>query len=329
MPSIAHQAKYRESVVKYSYKYGVNKAISQYHESKSTIYNWRKAYKEGGNNQKALEGKSRRPHSHSNAHTDQEITLIKNLRRRNPNIGLQDLWLKARDRGYTRTMQGLSKLLERLNCATSPKSIPSPTCKKKGSYKAYKQPGDCIQIDVKEVPKECIGDNLKEQYGIDKIYQYTAIDVVTRLRIVEGYLEQNTYNSRDFLLKAISFYKAHGIEVKLVQTDNGPVFTKRFISKKKDDLTLFELKLKQLNIRYKRIKPHTPEHNGIVERSHGEDQRKFYSEVIRLNKPFTDMNNFNKRLKAHQKRYNNRGMRPLSYLSPLETLKVFLWLKNQ
>lgn len=115
----------------------------------------------------------------------------------------------------------------------------------------------------------------------------------------------------------------------MVQTNSGPVFTKRFISKKKNDLTLFELKIKQLNIRYKRIKPHTPEHNGIVERSHGEDQRKFYSEVIRLNKPFTDMNNFNKRLKAYQKRYNNRGMRPLGYLSPLETLKIFLWLKNQ
>ncbi len=326
MSSIAHIGKYRESVVKYAKKNSVAKAIGEYGEGKSTIYNWIKLYDESGGDYKALYNKSRRPHSHPNAHTEEEITLIRNLRRRNPNIGLQDLWLKATKRGYTRTIQGLAKLLKRLGCTTAPKTTPSPTCKKKVSHDRYRKPGDCIQIDVKEVPTECLSEALKEHYGVRKLYQYTAIDVISRLRIIEGYLEQNTYNSNDFLLKVISFYKAHGIEVRLVQTDNGSIFTKRFISKKKDDKTLFELTLMQLNIKYKTIKPHTPEHNGKVERSHREDQRKFYSEIIRQNKLFIDMEDFKKRLKAHQKRSNNRGMRPLGYLSPLEHLRIHLWL---
>lgn len=274
----------------------------------------------------SLANESRRPKSHPNAHTATEITLIKNLRKRNPNIGLQDLWLKACDRGYTRTMPGLAKLLRRLGCPTDQRTTPSPTCKKKPIYGGAKAPGDCVQIDVKEVPADCLSDALKEHYQVYKLYQYTAIDTYSRLRFLEGYLEQNTYISKQFLLSTLSFYKAHGIEVKMVQTDNGPVFTKRFLTPKEDKLSLFEQELRKRHIRYKTIKTYTPKHNGKVERSHREDQKRFYSEIVRLNRPLIDMNDFKRRLKAHQNRSNHRGMRPLHYLSPIQFLKIYFWL---
>lgn len=327
--SITQEMRYRDSVLRYADKYGIKKAAVQFNEPEKTIYRWRKKWLTSGKDIYALANGSRRPNSHPNTHTEAEITLIRNLRRRNPNIGLQDLWLKARERGYTRTMPGLAKLLKRLGCPTEQKVIPSPACKQKPIYNASKAPGDCVQIDVKEVPKECLSIDFAEHYQTTKIYQYTAIDTFSRLRILEGYLEQNTYNSRLFLLIVLSFYKSHGIEVKMVQTDNGPVFTNRFLTTNRDKLTLFEQELKKQRIRYRTIKTYTPKHNGKVERSHKEDQRRFYSEIIRLNKLITDITDFKRRLQAHQKRSNNRGMRPLSYLSPLEFLRIYFWLHDR
>ncbi|MDR3125764.1 MAG: DDE-type integrase/transposase/recombinase [Candidatus Nomurabacteria bacterium] len=181
--------------------------------------------------------------------------------------------------------------------------------------------GERVQIDVKYVPMECLSPKLLAVAPYTKFYQYTAIDEYSRLRILEGYDEHNTYSSSQFLKVVVSFYKAHSIVVECVQTDNGTEFTKRLLAKDDRNLSAFELAAKQLNVRLKYIKPHTPKHNGKVERSHREDQRLFYSEVIRLNKPFTELDDFKRRLKYHQSRTNHRPMRPLGYLSPMEYLR--------
>ena len=62
-----------------------------------------------------------------------------------------------------------------------------------------------------------------------------------------------------------------------VQTDNGFEFTNRFSNSKRDLQTLFEKTAAELGIRHKLIRPYTPRHNGKVERSHREDQKRFYS----------------------------------------------------
>lgn len=43
---------------------------------------------------------------------------------------------------------------------------------------------------------------------------------------------------------------------------------------------------------YKTIKTYTPKHNGKVERSHREDRRRLYSEMIRLDQLLTDIGSF-------------------------------------
>ena len=87
---------------------------------------------------------------------------------------------------------------------------------------------------------------------------------------------------------------------------------------------MFEITARRLNVKLKRIKPHTPKHNGKAERSHREDQKLFYSEIIRLNRLITDEESLRKRLKRHQDKTNNRAMRPLNYLSPKQYLKQYL-----
>ena len=315
--------KYRLNAIKSLEKFGPQRAAANYHTSPSNIYRWRKVYKESGNDIEALRSKSRRPKHHPNAHTETEIKLIKDMRRRNPNIGLQDFWIKLQKRGYTRTMQGLEKALKRLQIPTNPKSKRSPTCKKNKPYEQMKYPGERIQIDVKYVPKECLSSEFIEKYGSTYLFQYTAIDEYSRYRILCGYREHNTYSSSLFLCQVVSAFKALGIEVKCIQIDNGAEFTKQFMTKEINNHSMFEVTARRLKVKVKRIKPHTPRHNGKVERSHREDQKLFYSEIIRLNHLITDENDFKRRLKRHQDRTNNRPMRPLNYLTPKQYLERY------
>jgi hypothetical protein len=245
--------------------------------------------------------------------------MIRNLRRRNPNIGLTDLWHKLRQKGYTRSQMGLNKALRRLGTPTNPSSNPSPTYKPK-PYEQMTAPGERVQIDVKYVPIECIASSAFCKNPYFKLFQYTAIDEYSRLRILEGYDEHNTYTSMMFLKSVVSFYKAHGIAVECVQVDNGSEFTKRLQAKQDSNLSSFELMAKQMNIRVKHIKPRMPRHNGKVERSHREDQKLFYSKVAGSKREFKGLYDFRSKLKRHQNYTNNRPMRPLGFLSPLDYL---------
>lgn len=327
--SIPQEVKYRAKTIAYAEKYGVAKAAANYHTSEKNIYRWRKILKENDGNILSLENKSRRPKSHPNEHTTEEIKLIRDMRRRNPNIGLQDLWIKLQTRGYTRTEPALLKVLKRLEMPTKPQTKPSPTCRRNKPYEPAKYPGQKLQIDVKYVPTECLSAEFKEKYIGSKLYQYTAIDEYSRYRILCGYREHNTYSSSLFLCQVVSTFKALGIEVKCVQTDNGMEFTKQFLAKDKNNHSMFEDTARRLKVKLKRIKPGTPKHNGKVERSHREDQKLFYSEMIRLNHLITDENDFKRRLKRHQDKTNNRPMKPLNFMSPKQVLEQYKQKNNE
>ena len=137
-------------------------------------------------------------------------------------------------------------------------------------YEPMTHPGERIQIDVKVVLKRCIADPEL------RLYQYTAIDEYFRYRVLGAYAEQSTYSLADFLKRVVLEFTRKGIEVECIQTDNGLEFTNRF-SIAKNKPTLVEETARQLGIRHKLIRPYTPRHNGKVERSHREDQKRFYS----------------------------------------------------
>lgn len=306
MNSITQEMRFRQSIMKYSEKYGVKRASRKYNKSRSYIYFW-KARWDG--TVESLAEQSKRPHHHPNEHTPDELKLIRDMRRRNPKLGLTELWHRLRKRGYTRRVESLYRVLKRL--ALLPQSPAKPTYKPK-PYEQMTYPGERIQIDVKFVPVGCLAN--KEQ----KLYQYTAIDEFSRLRFVYGYEEHSTYSSADFLIRAVKWYKRRGIRIECVQTDNGPEFTTRFIQGLKEKLTLFQNTAAKLGIYHKLIKPYTPRHNGKVERSHREDHNKFYS-----CHSFSSCGDLNKQLKVHLAQSNHRPMRPLGWLSPVEFLSNY------
>lgn len=298
--------RYRQSLLTYASKYGVSRASRKYNKCRSYIYFWLKRW---DGSLESLACQSRRPHSHPNQHTEAEVKLIRDMRRRNPQLGMIELWHRLRKRGYTRRPESLFRLMRRLGM------FPQPKPKKKYLPKPYEQmqyPGQRVQIDVKVVPRACIADQEL------RLFQYTAIDEFSRLRFLSAYDEQSTFSSADFLRKAAAFYKRHGITIKCTQTDNGFEFTNRFSNSKRNIPTLFEETAQHLGIRHKLIRPYTPRHNGKVERSHREDQKLFYS-----THRFFSLADFGAQLTGHQNRTNNRPMHPLNWLSPKEYLSAF------
>jgi hypothetical protein len=134
-----------------------------------------------------------------------------------------------------------------------------------------------------------------------------------------AYPEQSTYSSADFLKRAVKWFARRGVHVECIQTDNGFEFTNRFSPSKKHLLTLFEATAAQLHIRHKLIRPYTPRHNGKVERSHREDQKRFYNKHH-----FYSLADFENQLSIYLRRSNNMPMRPLHWLSPSEFLQSIL-----
>ena len=137
-------------------------------------------------------------HHHPNEHSDQEIALIRRMRKRRPNTGLVRFWVRLRKKGYTRSLAGLYRFMKRLELKTS--KFKKPVYQPK-PYQQATFPGENVQIDVKVIPSACIVGQTKEQ--AEKMYQYTAIDECTRFRFIAAFKEQSTYSSMRFLQQLI------------------------------------------------------------------------------------------------------------------------------
>lgn len=138
--SITQDMKYRQSLMKYAEKYGVSCASRKYNKGRSYIYFW-KARWDG--TVESLSCQSRRPHSHPNQHTEEELKLIRDMRRRNPTLGLPELWYRLKLRGYTRRPESLFRVLRRLGMTPQPK--PKKPYKPK-PYEQMQYPGQRVQV---------------------------------------------------------------------------------------------------------------------------------------------------------------------------------------
>lgn len=306
MNTITQTMRFRQAIIKESLKNGVTKAAIKYKVNRQYVYRWRKRY---DGTLQSLADKSHRPHHHPNQHTEAELKLISDMRKRNPNAGLVVFWVKLMQRGYTRSITGLYRVLRKQGEMAvklpNPKYIPKP-------YEQMQYPGQRIQIDVKFVPDACLVGDAEGK----KFYQYTAIDEYSRFRYLEAFEEHSTYSSTVFLHHVL---KKFPFKVECVQTDNGMEFTKSLANTQNPTLTMFEKHLKQLGIRHKLIKPYTPRHNGKVERSHRKDNEYFYA-----THKFYSFDDFAKQLKVHNYNYNKFPMRPLHWKAPINYVKAFI-----
>lgn len=125
------------------------------------------------------------------------------------------------------------------------------------------RPGELIHLDIKSlgcfnkpghrVTKERKG-NRNQGAGWECVH--VAIDDATRLAYVEVLTDQKRGTTTAFLVRALRWFKARGIQVERVMTDNGSPYVSR----------LFAKALRWLGIRHIRTRPYTPRTNGKAER---------------------------------------------------------------
>ena len=138
--------------------------------------------------------------------------------------------------------------------------------------KAMLRTGELVEIDVKYVPGPVAG---------KRYYQYTAIDCASRWRHLAVYEEQINGSSICFLKEVIERFPR---PITAIKTDNHSTFTNYYTGmNKRSDMTVktlhsLDLFCREQNIVHYLIDPGKPAQNGKVERSHREDQEKFYDE---------------------------------------------------
>ena len=175
--------------------------------------------------------------------------------------------------------------------------------------KAKRQPGELVEIDVKYVP----GRVLNKRY-----FQYTAIDTSSRWRYLAVYDEQTSFHSVRFLEEVMARFE---YKIQAIKTDNGSMFTNYYLgTSKRSDLSVktshgLDRFCAWHGIVHYLIDPGKPAQNGTVERSHREDQEKFYER----NK-FKNFIDLQKKLEKWNMYYNNLEHCGLSGQTPNEFL---------
>jgi transposase InsO family protein len=273
---------------------------------KRTLERWVAAYKKGGSG--ALEPRSTEPKKY---HEETAIALkerILGIRKNTKKCALKIHWQLARE-GITIHERTIGKILKKEGLVRKYRV-------KKVKYKylrASRKPGELIEIDVKHVPGSVAG---------KRYFQYTAIDTASRWRHLAVYGEESTYHSIRFLEAVLQRFP---YRVQAIKTDNHSTFTNYYLGTgKRSDMTVktvhaLDRFCTQQNIIHYLIDPGKPAQNGTVERSHREDQEKFYEQ-----NSFVDASDLQKKLRRWNMYYNNLEHCGLKGKTPNEFLAEYL-----
>jgi len=160
------------------------------------------------------------------------------------------------------------------------------------------QPGHRLQMDVKFL--ERIPGTAK------RLYEFTAINDCTRIRILKIY---DACNQRTAIRFLNDVRKRLPFRILVLQTDNGAEFQSQF-----------HWHAESLDIRHVYIRPRSPHLNGKVERSHRIDAQEFY-QLLDRNGISDDVHLFNDKLREWEDYYNyHRPHGALQGRTPYERL---------
>src|SRR5512138_1956569 len=235
--------------------------------SRKTFYKWRQRFTESRGARQALLDRSRRPHR-------PRRTVPKALRRRllalrkRTHLGPRRLraLLVVRGVRHVPSAMTIAKVLRQAGLTRKRRAKP----KRARRQFLVPRPGDLVQLDVKFVPYLVEG---------RRLFQYTAIDCCTRLRLVQLHEDLSLAAAKVFAQYVLSTFP---FRVRCVQTDNDAIFTHWYTAGPKTPLDRpvkphpFTEMCARFGATHRLIPPRTPRLNGRVERSHRTDDEEFY-----------------------------------------------------
>jgi transposase InsO family protein len=298
--ALQRQMKWRVEIIRHASEITQNvaKTCRHFGVSRKTFYKWAKRYEIHG--ESGLCDLSRKPRN-SPKETSRDIVSKILYLRQNYHFGPSRIsdYLKRYHRIQI-AHSTVHKLLQRHNLSRLPTNRRKYE-RQKHQWKRYEKqkPGHRIQVDVKFL--ERIPSTSK------RLYQFTAIDDCTRIRVLKIYDRCNQKTAIQFIdevLRRLPF------RVLVIQTDNGAEFQSHF-----------HWHLQDLDIQHVYIKPRTPRLNGKVERSHRIDDQEFY-QLLDKDGITDNIHLFNEKLREWEDYYNfHRPHGALDGHTPYERLK--------
>jgi len=239
-------------------KYGKNVSLTARHFglTRYTVRNWQKRLIQLG--PKGLNDKSHRPKNLRQSTTSWEIVFeVVKIRKQYPAWSKYKIQAILKQKQIMVSVSTIGRILKRkglINKKISLKKQKAAKNPRKRFPHGFKVscPGDMVQIDTKHIMTT----------GGRKFYQFTAIDVLSKQRVLRVYSSPSSKNGADFIQECVNNFD---FEIKNIQTDNGSEFLKEF-----DKLC------QQSNIPHYFIEPSHPKQNTYVETSHSADEREFY-----------------------------------------------------
>lgn len=300
----------RLRIIGYFDEFGPKATRQAFGLSRSTVYAWKKVYRDSRFNPASLIPRSRRPLRVRQMRTDGRIvTFLHDLREQRYHLGKEKikplLDIFCRENGLRPISTSLiGKIIKRQNLFFKPQGRAYHTPGRKSSLAYLKRPrlpkgyrslaaGDCLQIDT----------IVRFDLGV-KRYLLTAIDLFSRFSFALAYNQLSSRTALDFFRK---LERVAPFAIETVKTDNGLEFLGEF-----DDY------LRKRGITHYFSYPRTPQSNAFIERFNRTLQEEFVEDNLEF---LAETETFNRKLIEYLLYYNQiRPHKALGLKAPLAYL---------
>jgi transposase InsO family protein len=298
--SLTERAKYKLNVIDWWKNHQKNTSLTARHFGlgRATVNRWINGWKKLG--MLSLNEKSKRPKRLRAPSTSFEaVKRIVELRKKYKAWSKYKIGAMVRKEGINVSNSTIGRVLKRKNLIDlkiSRKKRRSALRPKARFPRGFNiaSPGDMIQMDTK---------HLVNSIG-NKLYQFTAIDVLSKRRVLRIYPTQSSRNGTLFLKEC---FESFPFTIKNIQTDNGAPFQKEFDRFCKDS-----------HIPHYYTYPRSPKQNSYVEISHGADEREFYQQ----GNTYSILETMRDKIREWENVWNSvRPHAALNYLTPNEYLE--------
>jgi transposase len=238
---------------------------ARFETSGRTLYRWEAAYKRGGSRALIPRASRGRPPSAIRGHTAKKIREWRKLY----NWGAEVIQAHLlRDCGVKLSQFKINRYL-RKNGLLFRKKCKVKIRKKHTRIVQVAHPGTHTQTDVKHLPHLLPRE--------EKCYVYNFVDHASRWSFKKAYDSYGPSETKDFMNSVIA---AAPFVITRLQSDNGVEFTYKYLSHTDDPKkhALDEL-CESKNIRHVLIPPGEKELQGLVERSHRQDDEELFHRI--------------------------------------------------
>lgn len=294
---ISPKAKGRLKVLDWLKRHNMNVSLTSRHFglTRETVIRWRNVLVREG--PRGLEDRSRRPKKVRVPSTPSDIVLaVIQTRRDHPAWSKHKISVLLKKKGIVVSASTVGRIMKRRGLIDARKSEK----RKKAALRPRARfprgmkiscPGDMVQMDIKHIM-------LPEG---KRHYQFTAIDVLTKQRVLERYPSEASRWGARFLEACMREFP---FPIRNIQTDNGSTFQKEF-----------RMACEKYRIPHFFAYPRQPKQQTYVEISHGADKREFYQQGnVRI-----DPERMRMAMKEWQRVWNEeRPHQALNYLTPKE-----------